>query len=70
MTLSSRPASTSSSGAYVRDIRLMVPADCVAAPVTQDHEHALGHMQRVVDVDVTLSDELDLQEVARRKGGD
>lgn len=44
--------------AYMRDYRLLVPADCVAANTKTQNDNALEEMQRVLKADVTPSDEL------------
>ena len=54
------------SDAYLRDLHLIVPPDCVTASDVDEHEHALKHMQRVLDVQLIDSTELDL--AALRQG--
>lgn len=51
------------SDAYMRDLDLIVPADCVAAIRIEDHERALEHMVRVLDVTVVESTEIDFEEL-------
>ncbi len=46
--------------AYMRDYRLVVPADCVASQDPADTQHALRQIQRVLKGDTTASAELDL----------
>jgi nicotinamidase-related amidase len=46
--------------AYMRDLNLVVPGDCVVSADADENAHALGHMQRVLDADTTPSTELDL----------
>ena len=46
--------------AYLRDLHLIVPPDCVTAADQDEHEHALKHMQRVLDVKLLESADLDL----------
>ena len=53
------------SDAYLRDLHLVVPPDCVAAPDEGEHEHALRHMERVLDVRLTASEDLDLKALKR-----
>jgi nicotinamidase-related amidase len=48
------------SDAYMRDLDLIVPTDCVAATRMEDHEYALAHMIRVLDVQAVDSTEIDL----------
>jgi nicotinamidase-related amidase len=51
------------SDAYMRDLEIIVPTDCVAAANKEHHERALEHMERVLDVKTVLSTELDLSEL-------
>jgi nicotinamidase-related amidase len=51
------------SDAYLRDIEIIVPADCSAAASMQDHENALEHMTRVLHVKTPDSDEIDFSEL-------
>jgi nicotinamidase-related amidase len=53
------------SDAYMRDLHLYVPPDCTAGPDVEEHEHALKHMERVLDVKLTPSVSLDLAELRR-----
>ena len=53
--------------AYMRDLRLLVPRDCVAAIEPDDHARALLHMQRILRTDLTPSTDLDLPALARRR---
>lgn len=45
--------------AYMRDYRLVVPADCVASLDPADAQHALKQIQRVLKADITDSVDLD-----------
>ena len=47
------------SDAYMRDLNLIVPTDCVAATRMEDHERALEHMVRVLDVTAVESTGID-----------
>ena len=47
------------SDAYMRDLELIVATDCVAATGADDHERALEHMIRVLDVTALESGEID-----------
>ncbi|MFO1350050.1 MAG: isochorismatase family cysteine hydrolase [Gammaproteobacteria bacterium] len=47
--------------AYMRDFRLVVPADCVAAIDPDDQRRALAYMARVMKADVRSSAKLDLE---------
>ena len=50
----------SANDAYMRDLKLHIPADCVASNTERDNEYALKLMQKVVKADITPSTELDL----------
>jgi nicotinamidase-related amidase len=52
--------------AYMRDLRLVVPADCVASNTAEDNQHAIEQMRRVLDADITPSEDLDLAALVRR----
>jgi nicotinamidase-related amidase len=45
--------------AYMRDLHLVVPADCVASQRPDEKRHALAHMQRVLKADIRPSTALD-----------
>jgi nicotinamidase-related amidase len=45
--------------AYMRDFKLIVPSDCVAAEDPTESERALNHMRRVLKTDVRPSTEID-----------
>jgi nicotinamidase-related amidase len=47
--------------AYMRDLRLIVPSDCVAANTAADNEYALEQMRQVLKADTTASVELSLK---------
>ncbi len=51
------------SDAYMRDIEIVVPRDCVAAADNDHHERALEHMTRVLDVKTIDSTDLDFSEL-------
>jgi nicotinamidase-related amidase len=46
--------------AYMRDLQLVVPADCVASVDPAENEHALRYMARVLKADTRGSSELEL----------
>jgi nicotinamidase-related amidase len=46
--------------AYMRDYKLIVPSDCVAASDQREHRASLRYMQRVLGADVRKSTRLDL----------
>jgi nicotinamidase-related amidase len=48
------------SDAHLRDYRVLVPRDCVAAEDEQEHARSLNYMQRVLEADIRSSDEIDL----------
>jgi nicotinamidase-related amidase len=58
------------SDAYMRDLRVVVPRDCVAAVDPRRHESALEQMRNVLKADTSVSSELDLTALAHvaRKG--
>jgi nicotinamidase-related amidase len=49
------------SDAYMRDLRVHVPADCVAAISDREAERALAYMRRVLGAGTAPSDALDLE---------
>ena len=51
--------------AYMRDMHLIVPQDCVAAADPDVNEHALQQMRTVLKADIEPSSELDLEALAR-----
>lgn len=51
--------------AYMRDLRIIVPADCVASNTAEETEAALAQMAKVLKADVRPSAEVDLADVAR-----
>ena len=52
--------------AYMRDLHLAVPADCVASNTEDDNRHALDQMRKVLKADTRPSAELSFQDLARR----
>jgi len=52
--------------AFLRDYRLVVPADCVASIDPASNAYALGRLRDVLEADLTPSDALDLVALARR----
>ena len=55
--------------AYMRDFRLVVPADCVASNTTRENDHALEQMAQILKADITPSTELDLERLLREAAG-
>jgi len=51
--------------AYMRDLRVVVPADCVASLQPDENQHALTHMHRVLKADIRPSSALDLDALKR-----
>ena len=49
--------------AYMRDFRLVVPADCVASNTEEENRHALEQMSKVLKADIRPSTELDLRAI-------
>jgi nicotinamidase-related amidase len=46
--------------AFLRDLHLIVPSDCVASNTAEENEQALAQMRTVLKADVRPSDEIDL----------
>jgi nicotinamidase-related amidase len=47
--------------AYMRDLSLIAPQDCIASNTEQENRHALDQMVTVLKADTRLSSELDLE---------
>ena len=47
--------------AYMRDLHIVIPEDCSAAPSVEDHEHALEHMARVLDAKIMMSEDVNFE---------
>jgi nicotinamidase-related amidase len=45
--------------AYMRDLKLIVPSDCVASNTVKDNLHALDQMRMVLKADIRPSTELE-----------
>lgn len=58
----------SASDAYMRDYHLYIPRDCIASNTEADNDYALEQMQRVLKIDASSSEELDLDELLRKSG--
>ena len=52
--------------AYMRDLYLVVPADCVASNTEEENRYALDQMQKVLKADVRPSTELSFEALARK----
>ena len=58
----------SANDAYMRDLRIIVPPDCIASEDVERNIQALSLMQRVLKADTTtLSSDLDLRTKKRIK---
>ena len=55
------------SDAYMRDLNLLVPRDCIASETEADNQHALAYMSKVLKVDTRPSTDIDFQAIARQK---
>jgi len=53
------------SDAFLRDFDIVVPSDCVASADENENEHALRHMQRVLDAVIAPAEALDLTKLLR-----
>jgi len=53
------------SDAFMRDLHVHVPPDCVVSISPDHNQQALEYMERALDADLTLSTELDLERLAR-----
>jgi nicotinamidase-related amidase len=51
----------SANDAYMRDLKLFIPSDCVASNTEEENRSALELMQKVVKADIRPSTELDLE---------
>ncbi len=47
--------------AYMRDMELIVPQDCVAACNTQEHDFAMDQMKSMLKADVSASTDIDFE---------
>jgi nicotinamidase-related amidase len=53
------------SDAYMRDLEILVPPDCCASASIEQHEQALKHMKRVLQVDSLPSTEIDFAKLRK-----
>jgi nicotinamidase-related amidase len=51
--------------AYMRDLRLVVPSDCVASNTEEENAYALNQMQKVLKADIRPSTELSFDDLKR-----
>jgi nicotinamidase-related amidase len=59
----------SANDAYMRDLRLYVPGDCTVSNTREENDYALTQMRTVLKADITPSDALDLESLARDGAG-
>ncbi len=52
--------------AYMRDLHIYVPRDCIASNTTELNEQALAHMEQVLKADITASEALDIDLIKRK----
>jgi nicotinamidase-related amidase len=57
----------SANDAYMRDLNVVVPSDCVASNTPEENEHALDQIRKVLKADVRPSAELDLEALLSSK---
>jgi nicotinamidase-related amidase len=55
------------SDAYMRDLNLLVPRDCIASETEADNQHALAYMSKVLKADTRPSTDIDFQAIARQQ---
>ena len=51
--------------AYMRDYKLIVPRDCVAAVEKEENQHALKHIKRVLKADIRPSNTIDFEKLKK-----
>ncbi len=54
--------------AYMRDFRLVIPADCVASNSARENRHALAQMRAILKADIRPSSTIDLEALKDRPG--
>lgn len=57
----------SANDAYMRDLDLYVPADCIASNTDEENRQALEAMQKILKADITESDKLDLEALKKKR---
>jgi nicotinamidase-related amidase len=55
--------------AYMRDFKIVIPADCVVSESPQENEYALKQMEKVLKADIRPATELDLKGLKRSDAG-
>jgi nicotinamidase-related amidase len=58
----------SANDAYLRELKLFIPCDCVASESQEENDHALRLMQKVVKAEITPSTGLDLAALMKEDG--
>jgi nicotinamidase-related amidase len=53
--------------AYLRDLQLFVPSDCVAANTPEESHYALAQMQKILKADIRPGSEIDFAELRKLK---
>jgi nicotinamidase-related amidase len=53
--------------AFMRDYRLIIPADCVASEDEEENQRVLKFMERVLESDIRESDKIELRETEVKK---
>ncbi len=54
----------SANDAYMRDLKVLIPSDCIASETEAENQYALQLMKKVVKADIRPSTELDLEALA------
>jgi nicotinamidase-related amidase len=55
----------SANDAYMRDLKLVIPADCIASNTPEENEYALKQMRTVLKADVRASAEIGFSSSSR-----
>ncbi|HEU5163868.1 MAG TPA: isochorismatase family cysteine hydrolase [Thermoanaerobaculia bacterium] len=58
----------SANDAYMRDLNVIVPSDCVVSNTESENRHALDQIQKILKADITPSTELDLESLRAKDG--
>jgi nicotinamidase-related amidase len=53
--------------AFMRDYKVYIPRDCVAAVPTADNQDMMEYMERVLEADTRASQDLDLEAMLQSK---
>jgi hypothetical protein len=49
----------------MRDLNILVPADCVVSNTSTENQHALEQMRKVLKADITCSTDLCLEKILK-----